>query len=584
MGTYKITYNASDPSGNPAAPVTRTVNVVDTTKPTIALNGSSPMTVECHTSFTDPGAIATDACAGTFAATPSGSVDPNTVGTYTITYNASDPSGNPATSMTRTVNVVDTTKPVITISGDNPATVECHTSYTDAGATANDSCAGPVAVTPSGSVNVNTPGSYSITYTANDGNGNTQTATRTVNVVDTTKPVITISGDNPATVECHTTFADPGATATDTCAGTFAATPSGTVNTYTPGTYTVTYNATDPSGNAATPVTRTVYIKDTLAPTITLNGSNPMTVYCHASFTDPGATATDACAGTFAATPSGTVDPNTVGTYTITYNAADPSGNAAIPVTRLVNVVNTVPLVDSVTGPASPLAVGSSATVTAYFTDPDPGQAHTCTITWDDPSNPTSFVTVLAAATSCTASHTYASAGVYTVSVDVSDYCDHATGVFEFVVIYDPNAGFVTGGGWINQPSDGFPQLSGKANFGFVSKYKKGSNVPEGETEFQFRAGDINFHSSAYDLGSLVISGGRKATYRGDGTVNGQSGYRFLLIAYDGNQPGGDGVDRFRIKITQGGSVIYDNRMGVSEDVDLADPTALGGGSIVIHK
>ncbi len=191
---------------------------------------------------------------------------------------------------------------------------------------------------------------------------------------------------------------------------------------------------------------------------------------------------------------------------------------------------------------------------------------------------------VSAGATSCTNTHQYTTAGVYTVSVDVSDYCADANGIFEFVVIYDPNAGFVTGGGWINQPSDGYPQLSGRANFGFVSKYKKGSNVPDGETEFQFKAGDINFHSSAYDAGSLVISGGRKATYRGDGTVNGQSGYRFLLIAYDGNQPGGDGVDKFRIKITQGGSVIYDNRMGVSEDVDLADPTALGGGSIVIHK
>jgi len=107
--------------------------------------------------------------------------------------------------------------------------------------------------------------------------------------------------------------------------------------------------------------------------------------------------------------------------------------------------------------------------------------------------------------------------------------------------------------------------------------------VPDGETEFQFKAADINFHSSVYDAGSLVISAGRKATYRGGGTVNGQSGYRFVLIAYDGDQPGGDGIDRFRIKITQGGAVIYDNRPGVSEDVDLAEPTALGGGSIVIH-
>jgi hypothetical protein len=94
--------------------------------------------------------------------------------------------------MARTVNVVDTQGPVITINGANPATVECHTSYTDAGATAFDACLNAsVPVTTSGSVNVNATGTYTITYTATDG-GRTSTATRTVNVVDTTPPVITL--------------------------------------------------------------------------------------------------------------------------------------------------------------------------------------------------------------------------------------------------------------------------------------------------------------------------------------------------------------------------------------------------------
>jgi hypothetical protein len=97
------------------------VNVVDTTAPVITLNGSNPMTVECHTSFTDPGAAATDSCAGSFPASASGTVNVNVPGTYTITYNATDPAGNPATPMTRTVNVVDTTAPVITLNGNEPA-------------------------------------------------------------------------------------------------------------------------------------------------------------------------------------------------------------------------------------------------------------------------------------------------------------------------------------------------------------------------------------------------------------------------------------------------------------------------------
>jgi plastocyanin len=274
-----------------------------------------------------------------------------------------------------------------------------------------------------------------------------------------------------------------------------------------------------------------------------------------------------------------------LGTTPIVITVTDAVGHSTNSTVNFT-VTNDPPIITSVTGPPDPLALGASPSITVNFTDTGV-QSHTCTFFWDDTTS--SSVTVGPGATSCTASHTYAAAGVYTVGVTVADDCASPAGtlpvLFEFAVIYDPSGGFVTGGGWINQPPDGYPALSGKANFGFVSKYKKGNNTPEGETEFQFKAGDINFHSSGYDYGSLVISGGKKATYRGAGTVNGQSGYRFVLIAVDGNAPPSSGPDRFRIKITTtGGGLVYDNRMGSSEDPDLSDTTALGGGSIVIHK
>ena len=193
FGPHNVAITVMDSSNN-STTVNTTFTVTDTMPPVITLNGANPITVECHTSFTDPGATAHDACAGDFAATASGVVDVNTPGSYTLTYNASDTSGNPAIAVTRTVNVVDTIAPVITLNGANPMTVECHTSFTDPGATALDSCAGNRPVTVTGNVNVNVPGVYTLTYMASDNSGHTTTATRTVNVVDTTAPTLSLNG------------------------------------------------------------------------------------------------------------------------------------------------------------------------------------------------------------------------------------------------------------------------------------------------------------------------------------------------------------------------------------------------------
>jgi hypothetical protein len=179
---------------------------------------------------------------------------------------------------------------------------------------------------------------------------------------------------------------------------------------------------------------------------------------------------------------------------------------------------------------------------------------------------------------------------VYAVKLIVNDGCGGSgetttvSGVDALVVIYDPSAGFVTGGGWFNSPIGAYaydPLLMGKANFGFVSKYRKGATTPTGETEFNFKVANLNFHSTNYDW--LVISGAR-AQYKGTGVINGTGSYGFMLTAVDGQLSGGGGLDKFRMKIWDlgTGSVIYDNQMG--EDTSAALNTSLGGGAIVIHK
>lgn len=336
--TYTVSYTATDNKGN-SKTVTRTVIVGNTDEdnpPTITLIGDSQMTIECGSAFTDPGATASAGCAGTVPVTTSGTVDTHTPGTYTITYTAT--SGTLTAEATRIVTVEDTAAPIITLNGASTLTVECHSAFTDTGATANDACAGSVPVTASGAVDANTVGTYTITYTAADSSGHQATpVTRTVNVVDTTGPVITLNGSETMTVECHTSFTDPGATANDACNGPKAVTTTGTVNANTVGTYTITYSSTD--GTNTSTKTRTVNVVDTIAPTVTLNGASSMTVECHTSFTDPGATASDSCAGTLPVTVTGSVNVNVPGTYTLTYSANDGTNTGSA--TRTVVVADT---------------------------------------------------------------------------------------------------------------------------------------------------------------------------------------------------------------------------------------------------
>ena len=112
-------------------------------------------------------------------------------GVVGFTINYKDIAGNdgiPRSSVTTGKAVtIDTKAPVITVTGDNPATVEKGSDYDDAGATANEGT-----VTSSGTVDTDTVGRYTITYSATDSAGNTGTATRTVNVVDT-EPIIDTS-------------------------------------------------------------------------------------------------------------------------------------------------------------------------------------------------------------------------------------------------------------------------------------------------------------------------------------------------------------------------------------------------------
>jgi hypothetical protein len=250
-----------------------------------------------------------------------------------------------------------------------------------------------------------------------------------------------------------------------------------------------------------------------------------------------------------------------------------------------VTVNNIPPTITSLDLPLEPVKVGDLVELTGTFTDPGIIDTHTASITWgDEPGSPGTID-----GNSVSGSHIYTEAGVYTITLTVTDDDSGSdTAEFQYVVVYDPSAGFVTGGGWIDSPEGAYspdPTLTGKATFGFVSKYKKGAETPTGNTEFQFHTADLNFHSDNYEW--LVVAG-TKAIFKGEGTINGQDTYKFILTAVDGDLKD-SGSDKFRIKIwledevTAEETIIYDNMLGAEDDEELDETTAIGGGSIVIH-
>ena len=248
VGTTDVT--CSDDAGNSCS---FTVTVNDTRSIVITLNGDNPMTVECHSSFTDPGATAKDGSGVSVPVTPSGTVNANVPGSYTITYTAT--SGSETATATRTVNVVDTTPPTITLLGADPMTVECHTSFTDPGATAADTCAGDLTsqIIVTGSVDVNTPGTDTLTYTVGDGEKNAS-ITRTVNVVDTTPPTITCPANivvmlPPNSTSTSMIVSYPAVTANDTCSGVTVTSNPVSGSVFPVGTTTVSAMASDASSN-----------------------------------------------------------------------------------------------------------------------------------------------------------------------------------------------------------------------------------------------------------------------------------------------------------------------------------------------
>lgn len=298
IGTTTVTITVSD--GVLSASCMVEIEVEDTVPPTLTLNGAAVVEIECGIEeYVELGASATDVCDPTVSVDIDPLLGPNPgKGSYLVTYTATDASGNKS-SVTRTVNVVDTIAPVVTLTGDAFITLQCGLdSYTELGATALDDCQGSLSVGDPAwkaidPINPKSVNSYELTYSVSDSSNNTGTATRIVDVIDTVAPVITLNPDpvegtiiNPVLEVGLEDYVEYGATVTDGCDSSPTLLISDNFPDADPvpvGTYTITYTATDAVGNATT-ASRTVTVRDTTAPTFVLE-SQPDDVDI---LTDPG--------------------------------------------------------------------------------------------------------------------------------------------------------------------------------------------------------------------------------------------------------------------------------------------------------
>ena len=334
------------------------------------------------------------------------------------------------------------------------------------------------------------------------------------------------------------------------------------------GTYTIILVVNDGQADSAADEV-VITVRDTTPPAITCPASvaveatsaNGVSADDRAIVTFlAGASATDNCDPSPVVSHSAVPDPFPMGLTSVTFTATDVSANSSSG-EATVTVQDTTPPEITITAP-QPYGLYAADSLTLSFTATDAVGVKELSAVLEDPAGYSQPVS----------SGFKPGAGVYTLIVTASDAAGNRAQAEVLFVVYDPAAGFVTGGGWIQSPAGAYlpdPSLAGKATFGFVSKYHKGAAVPEGQTEFVFKAGNLNFHSTSYDW--LVVTGSNYAGFKGTGAINGSGAYKFMLWA-------GDAPDTFRMKIWTEAvdgteTAVYDN--GFDQ--------GLGGGSIVIH-
>jgi uncharacterized Zn-finger protein len=385
-GSATVTFTATDDCGN-AETATGLIIIIDNTAPTIDVPASD-LTISCDQTnqaaaisawlSSNGGAIASDICGAvswTNDYTDNLSDDCGLTGTVVVTFTATDDCGNE--SMTSaTLTVVDNDPPTITVSPSD-LSVECDGSgnvtdintwlASNGGAIATDACSTITWTNDYSGLSDDcaATGSATVTFTATDDCGNSETATGLIIIFDNTAPTIDVAASD-LTISCDQTnqaaaisawlSSNGGAIASDIC-GAVSWTNDYTDNLSDDcgltGTVVVTFTATDDCGNESM-TSATLTVVDNDPPTITVSPSD-LSVECDGSgnvtdinnwlASNGGAIATDACSTiTWTNNYSGlSNDCAATGSATVTFTATDDCGNAETATGLIIIIDNTAP-------------------------------------------------------------------------------------------------------------------------------------------------------------------------------------------------------------------------------------------------
>ena len=348
LGSYTLSYDVTNSDGIAAQTVYRTVQVVDTTAPTITLIGSSSMTHRVKVAFRDPGVRIQDNYDTSPKLLVEGEVDVEVLGLYEIRYTAEDQSGNQSLAISRFVEVIDDVKPIITLNGSSLIRLEVGTDFSDPGVTVTDNYDTDLVAQVSGAVDTTQLGSYELRYDVTDSSGNiADTVIREVRVIDFSFLSVKLEGDAEITIEAFSDFVDPLVTFDISDDYPFSAEEviiqiEGLVNTDVLGTYTVQYFLQGAPYYESKRVSRVVHVVDSTPPTVELIGDATVLVDVFTEYVDRGVRVADNYDLNPQLISAGSVNISQLGIYVITYQAIDASKNASMIVSRTVNVVDRI--------------------------------------------------------------------------------------------------------------------------------------------------------------------------------------------------------------------------------------------------